>query len=176
MQSYALPGSTARQLFNSSTLLDSSTARHRSRQNSTDLDTPALPRRMQSASTCLDGLDSYSKELLDSYSTGSTGKALTAPRQWPRAAGSTKPRKSLATARQLDSQGSRRYSPLKLSMLVVAEHLVGPIWISVIQLARRLFCVRYVQHPFLLRSRPVRCRGADLVIISHSLHLPPRSR
>ena len=39
------------------------------------------------------------------------------------------------------------------------------------QLARRLFCVRYVQRPFLSRSRPV----ADLVIISHSL-LPPRSR
>ena len=172
MQSYALPGSTARQLFNSSTLLDSSTARHRSRQNSTDLDTPALPRRMQSASTCLDGLDSYSKELLDSYSTGSTGKALTAPRQWPRAAGSTKPRKSLATARQLDSQGSRRYSPYSRC----CRAFLGPIWISVIQLARRLFCVRYVQHPFLLRSRPVRCRGADLVIISHSLHLPPRSR
>ena len=90
---------TAIQHHNSSTLLDSSTARHRSRQNSTDLDTPALPRRMQSASTCLDGLDSYSKELLDSYSTGSTGKALTAPRQWPRAAGSTEPRDS-STARQ----------------------------------------------------------------------------
>ena len=38
------------------------------------------------------------------------------------------------------------------------------------QLARRLFCVRYVQRPFLLRSHPV----ADLVVISHSL-LPPRS-
>ena len=36
---------------------------------------------MQSASTCLDGLDSYS--------TGLTGKALTAPRQRPRQRGST---------------------------------------------------------------------------------------
>ena len=103
MQSYALPGSTARQLFNSSTLLDSSTARHRSRQNSTDLDTPALPRRMQSASTCLDGLE-RSTATPRSYSTAtrqarSTGKALTAPRQWPRAAGSTEPRDS-STARQ----------------------------------------------------------------------------
>ena len=35
---------------------------------------------MQSASTCLDGLDSYSTALLDSYSTGSTGKASTAAR------------------------------------------------------------------------------------------------
>ena len=35
---------------------------------------------MQLASTCLDGLDSYSTALLDSYSTGSTGKASTAAR------------------------------------------------------------------------------------------------
>ena len=38
------------------------------------------------------------------------------------------------------------------------------------QLARRLFYVRYVQRPFLSRSRPV----AYLVVIRHSL-LPPRS-
>ena len=83
---HALPGSTARQLFNSSTLLDSSTAR----QTSTDLDRPRHP------GTCSQSLDlprqarqlldSYSTagQLLDSYSTGSTGKALTAPRQRPR--------------------------------------------------------------------------------------------
>ena len=39
------------------------------------------------------------------------------------------------------------------------------------QLARRLFYVRYVQRPFLSRSRPV----AYLVVIRHSL-LSPRSR
>ena len=39
------------------------------------------------------------------------------------------------------------------------------------QLARRLFCVRYVQRPFLSRSRPV----AYLVVVRHSF-LPPRSR
>ena len=86
----ALPGSTARQLFNSSTLLDSSTAR----QNSTDLDRPrhpgtcSQPRLASTGSTATRQLlDSYStttRQLLDSYSTGSTGKALTAPRQWPR--------------------------------------------------------------------------------------------
>ena len=71
-----MPGLTAcRQLFNSSTLLEARQL-DRSRQNSTDLDTPAhavsldLPRR--------------ARQLLDSYSTGSTGKALTAPRQRPR--------------------------------------------------------------------------------------------
>ena len=106
---YALSGLTARQLLNSSTLLDSSTELDRARQSST-------PRRMQSASTCLDGLDKYSTalldsystrlletELLDSYSTGSTGKALTAPRQRPR-----QRLDGASTARQLDSQGSSR--------------------------------------------------------------------
>ena len=100
---HALPGSTARQLFNSSTLLDSSTAR----QTSTDLDRPRHP------GTCSQSLDlprqarqlldSYSTagQLLDSYSTGSTGKALTAPRQRPR-----QRLDGASTARQLDSQGS----------------------------------------------------------------------
>ena len=91
LYAYALPGSTARQLFNSSTLLDSSTAR----QNSTDLDRPrahpgtcSQPRLASTGSTATRQLlDSYStatRQLLDSYSAGSTGKALTAPRQRPR--------------------------------------------------------------------------------------------
>ena len=99
LYAYALPGSTARQLFNSLTLLDSSTAR----QNSTDLDRPRHPGTCSPASTCLDGLDSYStatRQLLDSYSTG---KALTAPRQRPR-----QRLDGVSTAQQLDSQGSSR--------------------------------------------------------------------
>ena len=68
----------ARQLDSYSTARHCSTARQldRTRQTSTDLDTPAhavsldLPRR--------------DRQLLDSYSTGSTGKALTGPRQRPR--------------------------------------------------------------------------------------------
>ena len=84
MQSYALPGSTAcstaRQLFNSSlssTLLDSSTpAQHRSRQNSTDLDTPAhavsldLPRRVRQL------LDRLDRQGLDSPSTAASTARL----------------------------------------------------------------------------------------------------
>ena len=137
MQSYALPGSTARQLFNSSTLLDSSTARHRSRQNSTDLDTPAhavSPRLASTGSTATPR----------SYSTGSTGKALTAPRQWPRqrSAGSTEPRDS-STARQ---------PGLKALLSMVAEHsrTNQAIWISVKrdQLARRLFLRPLCTTPF----------------------------
>ena len=89
LYAYALPGSTARQLFISSTLLDSLTARQlldRPRQTSTDLDktrrtgTWSQPRQARQGSTRLDrqGLDNR----LDSAST----------------------------ARQLDSQGSRRRS------------------------------------------------------------------
>ena len=73
----------ARQLDSYSTARHCSTARHttarhvRSRQNSTARLESSTPRRMQSASTCLDGLDSYSK--------GSTGKAFDSPsRQRPR--------------------------------------------------------------------------------------------
>ena len=62
--------STARQL-------DSSTARQLG-QTSTDLDSYSTPRRMQSASTG----STATRQLLDSYLTGSTSKALrTAPRQ-----------------------------------------------------------------------------------------------
>ena len=68
---YAKHGSTARQL-------DSSTAR-------TDLDRPRQLLDAQAHAVSLDGLDSYStvtRQLLDSYLTGSTSKALrTAPRQ-----------------------------------------------------------------------------------------------
>ena len=103
----ALPGSTARQLFNSSTLLDSWTAR----QNSTELDRArqtSTPRRMQSASTCLDGLDSYStatRQLLDSYSTATRQLLDRLDRQGldsPSTAASTAARRSLdsSTARQ----------------------------------------------------------------------------
>ena len=60
-----------------------------------DLDTPAH-------AVSLD-LPQRARQLLDSYSTGSTGKALTAPRQ--RLDGAS-------TARQLDSQGS---TPLLLN-------------------------------------------------------------
>ena len=92
---YALPGLTARQLLNSSTLLDIA----RQLDSSTELDRPRhpgtypahavsldLPRRARQIldSSTRQLLDSYSRQLLDSYSTGSTGKALTAPRQWPR--------------------------------------------------------------------------------------------
>ena len=65
---YAKHGSTARQL-------DSSTART---DLDTDLDSYSTPRRMQSASTG----STATRQLLDSYLTGSTSKALrTAPRQ-----------------------------------------------------------------------------------------------
>ena len=73
LHAYVLPGSTARQLFNSSTLLDSLTARQLL-DSSTDLDSYSTPRRMESASTSLDRLDRNS-----TGSTGSTGKASTAP-------------------------------------------------------------------------------------------------
>ena len=94
LYAYALPGSTARQLFISSTLLDSSTARQlldRPRQTSTALD--AQPHGVRK---------SQARQELDSNSTGSTGKASTAPRQRLDSA-SPEPR----TARQLDSQGSK---------------------------------------------------------------------
>ena len=99
---YALPGLTARQLLNSSTLLDIA----RQLDSSTELDTPAhavsldLPRR---ARQLLDSYSTATRQLLDSYSTGSTGKALTAPRQRPR-----QRLDGASTARQLDSQGSNK--------------------------------------------------------------------
>ena len=65
---------SSRQLFNSSTLLDSSTELDRTRQTSTDLDRPRRP------GTCSQAR--RARQLLDSYLTGSTGKALTAPRQY----------------------------------------------------------------------------------------------
>ena len=87
---FALPGSTARQLFISSTLLDSSTA---TRQTSTDLDRTRRPGAWSQAR--------QARQELDSNSTGSTGKASTAPRQRLDSA-STVPRRSLdsSTARQ----------------------------------------------------------------------------
>ena len=80
----------------SSTLLDSSTRElNRPRQTST----PRRMRgRMQSGSTG----STATRQLLDSYLTGSTGKALTAPRQRPR-----QRLDGASTARQLDSQGSK---------------------------------------------------------------------
>ena len=54
LYAYALPGSTARQLFISSTLLDSSSTARTARQTSTDLDRPrqtSTPRHMESGST-----------------------------------------------------------------------------------------------------------------------------
>ena len=88
LYAYALPGSTARQLFISSTLLDSSTA---TRQTSTDLDRTRRPGTWSQAR--------QARQELDSNSTGSTGKASTAPRQRLDSA-STEPR-------QLDSSTAR---------------------------------------------------------------------
>ena len=111
LYAYALPGSTARQLFISSTLLDSSTARQLD-SYLTDLDRPrqhSTPRLMESG-----------RVRLDEGSTGSTGSTGTRqarqvrPRQRLDSA-STVPRRSLdtgSTARQvLDSQGSIRSCP-----------------------------------------------------------------
>ena len=88
LYAYALPGSTARQLFISLTLLDSSTA---TRQTSTDLDRTRRPGAWSQAR--------QARQELDSNSTGSTGKASTAPRQRLDSA-STEPR-------QLDSSTAR---------------------------------------------------------------------
>ena len=93
LYAYALPGSTARQLFNSSTLLDSSTAR----QNSTDLDTPAhavsldWPRR--------------ARQLLDSYSTATRQLLDRLDRQ---GLDSTSTAASIAARRSLDSSTARQ--------------------------------------------------------------------
>ena len=110
LYAYALPGSTARQLvFSSSTLLDSSTAR----QNSTDLNRPRpprrLPRRMQSASTCLDGIDSYStatQQLLDRLDRQGLELDRTSTAGASTAGASTERLDGASTARQLESQGS----------------------------------------------------------------------
>ena len=99
------PGSTARQLFNSSTLLDSSTAR----QNSTDLDRPRHP------GTC------SQPRLASTGSTGSTGKALTGPRQRPR-----QRLDGASTARQLDSQAQGSTPAPRLSLLRGSLRRRGP--------------------------------------------------
>ena len=91
LYAYALPGSTARQLFISSTLLDSSTARQlldRPRQTSTDLD-----------KTRRTGTWSQPRQARQ----GSTGKR---PRQQAR-----QRLDGASTARQLNSQGS---NPVRL--------------------------------------------------------------
>ena len=94
LYAYALPGSTARQLFISSTLLDSSTALD---SYLTDLDRPrqhSTPSLMESGRVRLDRLD---------RSSTVTRQARQArPRQRLDSA-SPEPR----TARQLDSQGSK---------------------------------------------------------------------
>ena len=99
MQSHMHMRCQARQLDSYSTARHCSTARQldRTRQTST-------PRRMQSASTGLDGLDSYStatRQLLDRLDRQGLDSTSTAA--------STAARRSLdtSTARQLDSQGSR---------------------------------------------------------------------
>ena len=108
LYAYALPGSTARQLFISSTLLDSSwTARQlldRPRQTSTKLDAPA---------------HGVSLNRLDKARQGSTGKASTAPRQCLDGA---------STARQLDSQGSTRGTPDTARRTGPAQVLGGSDW------------------------------------------------
>ena len=98
LYAYALPGLTARQLFNSSTLLDSSTARQNSTELSTELDRPRHPgtcSQSRLALTC----STATRQLLDRLDRNSTGKALTAPRQHLDS-GSTEPR-------QLDSSTAR---------------------------------------------------------------------
>ena len=115
LYAYALPGSTARQLFNR--------ARHCStaRQLATERSTPAVqrprqtstPRHMQSASTCLDGLDSYStatRQLLDNYSTATRQLLDRLDRQGldsPSTAASTAARRFSTEPRQLDSSTAR---------------------------------------------------------------------
>ena len=112
MQSYALPGSTARQLFNSSTLLDSSTHDSSTRQISTELDSAPRVLDTPAHAVSLD-LPRRARQLLDSYSKGSTGKAFDSP---SRTAASTdglcRPASRPAarqpsTARSSDSQGSK---------------------------------------------------------------------
>ena len=99
LYAYALPGSTARQLFNSSTArqLDSSTARQldRPRQTSTDLDAQAHGVKL---------------DRLDKNSTVTRQARLARPRQHLDSA-STAPRQRLdgaSTARQLDSHTTAR--------------------------------------------------------------------
>ena len=126
LYAYALPGSTARQLvFSSSTLLDSSTAR----QNSTDLNRPrhpgapaasrgacSQPRLASTGSTA-------TRQLLNSYSTGSTGKALslTGPRQRgprqraPRQSGSMEPRQLDSSRARAQARGGAGAPPLGCS-------------------------------------------------------------
>ena len=100
LYAYALPGSTARQLFISSTLLDSSTA---TRQTSTDLDRP------RQTSTELDAqAHGVRLDRLDRNSTVTRQARQARPRQHLDSA-STAHRQCLdgaSTARQLDSQGS----------------------------------------------------------------------
>ena len=106
--------STARQ---NSTELDrprqTSTDLDRPRQTSTDLDRPRHPGACSQPRLASTG-STATRQLLDSYSTGSTGKALTGPRQRPR-----QRLDGASTARQLDSQGSRTYcARLRLSRAV----------------------------------------------------------
>ena len=88
---YALPGSAARQLFISSTLLDSSTA---TRPTSTELDAQVHAAWSQAR---------QARQELDSISTGSTGKASTAPRQYLDSASTE--------SGQLDSSTARAQPP-----------------------------------------------------------------
>ena len=100
LYAYALPGSTARQLFNSSTLLDSSTAR----QNSTELDRArqtSTPRHMQSVSTG----STATRQLLDSYSTATRQLLDRLDRQ---GLDSTSTAASTAARRSLDSSTARQ--------------------------------------------------------------------
>ena len=112
LYAYALPGSRARQLFISSTLLDSSTA---TRQlYSTDLDRPRRPGAWSQAR--------QARQELDSNSTGSTkgldrqglDSASTAPRQRLDSA-STEPRQldsSTARAQPVTNYHSMMYVPI----------------------------------------------------------------
>jgi hypothetical protein len=129
LYAYALPGSTARQLFNSSTLLDSSTETDldRPRQTSTDLDRPRQtstdldrPRQTSTPRTpahavSLD-LPRRDRQLLDSYSC--TRQLL--DRLDRQGLDSTSTAASTAARRSLDSSTARQPG-LKIMIFVLTD-------------------------------------------------------
>ena len=100
----------ARQLDSYSTARHCSTARHttarhvRSRQNSTARLESSTPRRMQSASTCLDGLDSRTRQLLERLDRqGLDSPSRQRPRQ-RRGSVDGRPGDSACVCRRLDTR------------------------------------------------------------------------
>ena len=140
MQSYALPGSTARQLFNSSTLLDSSTHDSSTRQISTELDSAPPVLDTPAHAVSLD-LPRRARQLLDSYSKGSTGKALTAPRDSGLDSGvDGRPGDSACVCRRLDTRrepSTARQPGLKMRAGYPRRERCRGRWYMVIKVARR---------------------------------------